>query len=180
MNSYVAETGVENLDKNSRLFRLLLGAGLIAFVMTTPEAPLGWYAVLPLLAIVPIFSALTGWDPIRAFFTHKTTRGWALSFSKPVRVASGVLGIALIGSVYAASFAGISLGLLAILPILGIYPVSAAIAGMDPITALYNLDQPSVTSAIANRQQYRPAFGVIHGNKTNNENQREKSHSKAA
>ena len=137
-NLTTLNTGAENVDKDSRLVRGLLGAGLIAFVMTTPEAPLGWYAILPLLAILPIFTAITGWDPVKAFFQHSIISRHALHISRPVRWLVGAVGVAMIGSVYVASYIGSSLGLLAVLPILGIYPVFAAIAGMDPITALYN------------------------------------------
>jgi len=182
MNSFVAETGVENLDKSSRLFRLLVGAGLIAFVMTTPDAPLGWYAVLPLLAVFPIFSAITGWDPLKALFTHRTTTRWALSFSLPTRLAIGAIGVAMIASVYVAAYVGASLGWLVILPIVGIYPVFAAIAGMDPITALYNLDrglERDMEAVEAPTVIGQPAFGVIKGRKVSQVPQ-EKSHSKAA
>ena len=127
---------VENLPKVSRLFRALFGAGLIAFVLTTPAAPLGWYAILPLIAVYPIFTAITGWDPMKAFFQHPWLTQRALQFTKPVRYTVAAIGVALVGSVYVAAYFNTTLGLLAILPIIGIYPVFAAIAGMDPITAL--------------------------------------------
>ncbi|WP_455212527.1 YgaP family membrane protein [Kaarinaea lacus] len=179
-NLLISETGVENLDKHSRVARGLLGAGLIAFVMTTPEAPLGWYAILPLIAILPIFSAITGWDPVKAFFRHSRINRWALHFSRPLRLLVGAVGVAMIGSVYVASYMGASLGLLTILPILGIYPVFAAIAGMDPITALYNLDRDWVESEEVGQETQSIEFSVIKGRQTTDTEQEKQPHSKAA
>ena len=183
--SYITNSNVENLPKISRVIRGMFGAGLIAFVLTTPAAPLGWYAILPLLAIYPIFTAITGWDPIKAFFQHPWITHRALQFSNPVRYAVGAIGVALIGSVYVASYFGTSLGLLAILPILGIYPVFAAIAGMDPITALYNMDNTSVESKETKTEvvpsQQRPAvFALVSDKKPASPHREKKTHGKAA
>ena len=173
---------VENLDNNSRITRALFGAGLIGFVMTTPVAPLGWYAVLPLIAILPIFSAITGWDPIKAMFQHPMITSWALHFPKTLRYAVGGVGVALISSVYIASYFETTLGLLAVLPIVGIYPVFAAIAGMDPITALYNLESGSVPTPMdeAVGQEKQSALEVINGKKSSAKAELKTQHSKAA
>ena len=164
-------TGVENLDGQARTVRGVVGAGLIAFVMTTPDAPLGWYAVLPLLAILPIFSAITGWDPLKYLLRHAGFSRRALNLSAAVRWLLGAVGVAMIGSVYVAAYLDITLGLLTVLPILGIYPVFAAIAGMDPITALYNLDRDWLDREwtepqTAERQAQPSTFNVIHGTRT--------------
>lgn len=164
-------TGVENLDGQARAVRGVVGAGLIAFVMTTPDAPLGWYAVLPLLAIVPIFSAISGWDPLKHLLRHAGFSRRALNLSASVRWLLGAVGVAMIGSVYVAAYLDITLGLLTVLPILGIYPVFAAIAGMDPITALYNLDWDWLdrerTEPQSTQRKAQPStFNVIHGTRT--------------
>lgn len=44
---------------------LILSFALISITLSM-QGPLGWYAVLPLLAIVPGISALIGWDPVFA------------------------------------------------------------------------------------------------------------------
>ena len=165
------DTGVENLDGQARIVRGVVGIGLIAFVMTTPDAPLGWYAVLPLLAIVPIFSAITGWDLLKHLLRHAGFSRRALNLSAAVRWMLGAVGVAMIGSVYAAAYLDITLGLLTVLPILGIYPVFAAIAGMDPITALYNLDRDWLNGERTEPQTAQRAiqpstFNVIHGSRT--------------
>jgi len=48
-----------------RVSLLVLSLALITVTLSM-QGPLGWYAVLPLLAIVPGISALIGWDPVFA------------------------------------------------------------------------------------------------------------------
>jgi len=182
---HIANTGVENLPNVSRVIRGVVGAGLIAFVLTTPDAPLGWYALMPLLAIYPIFTAIIGWDPVKAFFQHPAVARRGLQLPKPVRFVFGAIGITLIGSVYVAAFSGSTLGLLAILPIIGIYPMFAAMTGLDPITALYNLDTTNIESEETRSEtvtgaQRQVLEVVVRSNRTTAKNREEKAHSKAA
>jgi hypothetical protein len=182
---YFTNTGVENLSNVSRAIRGSIGVGLIAFVMTTLAAPLGWYALLPLLAVYPIFTAIVGWDPAKAFFQNTAVARRGLRLSKPVRLVLGATGASLIGSVYVAAFFGGSLGLLALLPLIGIYPIAAAITGVDLITALYNMDNTLVDvkqpSNIAATSFQRPAvFEVIRGHKAAVKRREEKARTKAA
>ena len=51
--------------KAQRISLLILSIALIAVTLSM-QGPLGWYVVLPLLAIVPGISALIGWDPVFA------------------------------------------------------------------------------------------------------------------
>lgn len=48
-----------------RISLLILSIALIAVTLSM-QGPLGWYVVLPLLAIVPGIGALIGWDPVFA------------------------------------------------------------------------------------------------------------------
>jgi len=73
---------------------------------------------------------------------------------------------------------GASLGVWVVLPIVGIYPMFAAIAGMDPITALLNLDRSWVEPESETQKPQSAVYGVIKGGKTIK--QQEKQHSKAA
>lgn len=52
------------LSNIQRFNRLLAGIVLIAFTLLSNATPLGWLAVLPLLATYPLFSALYGYDPV--------------------------------------------------------------------------------------------------------------------
>ena len=60
MNTY-------KLSNNERINRIGVGAVLIIFTMMTPVAPLGWLAILPLIATLPIFCGLFGYDPVSKF-----------------------------------------------------------------------------------------------------------------
>ena len=57
----------ENLTVSQRLNRILFGAALIIFTMLASATPLGWLAILPLLATYPIFTGVYGFDPVADF-----------------------------------------------------------------------------------------------------------------
>ena len=138
MNSTDRNT-VENLDTTSRVLRAVTGAGLILYTMSVSVTPLGWLAVLPLLAIYPMFTAITGWSPMRALFKVERNNGDS-QFSTTARVSLGVVGAAAIGSVYVVSG---PLGGFAVLPLLGIYPVFLAIIGCEPFSTLTQSESES-------------------------------------
>ena len=52
------------LNTIERTNRVVIGAIMILFTMLTPVAPLGWFAVLPLLGTLPIFAGMYGIDPV--------------------------------------------------------------------------------------------------------------------
>ena len=71
------DNSIVNLGTAGRLARGLIGAVLIGVVMVQTD-PLGWLAILPLIAVYPIFSAITGVDPVRHAVTmvsRKLVRG---------------------------------------------------------------------------------------------------------
>ena len=64
MNTY-------KLNNSERVNRVGVGAMLILFTMLAPTAPLGWVAVLPLIATLPIFCGLFGYDPVSKFVSRE-------------------------------------------------------------------------------------------------------------
>ena len=58
----------ENLDRVGRFGRAVVGAALIAAVMAHPGTYVGWLSVLALVAVYPMFEAITGFSPVRAAF----------------------------------------------------------------------------------------------------------------
>lgn len=60
MNTY-------KLNNNERINRVGVGAALIIFTMLAPVSTLGWLAILPLVATLPIFCGLFGYDPVSKF-----------------------------------------------------------------------------------------------------------------
>jgi hypothetical protein len=55
---------IQTLNPIQRFNRIAFGAVLIGITMATSTTPLGWLAVLPLLAVLPIISGLIGFDPV--------------------------------------------------------------------------------------------------------------------
>jgi hypothetical protein len=131
------QNSITNLTTGSRAARLIIGTTLIAEVLTTSTAPLGALALLPLLAIYPVFTGLTGWDPIKEVCKSESFTRCMLHLPKIARLVIGAIGIAMLGSVFMVSGAP---GWLIVLPLVAVYPIFIAVIGEEPVTALYNLD----------------------------------------
>lgn len=63
----------QELNIHERINRIGLGAVLIVFTMLVPVAPLGWLAILPLIATLPIFAGMFGYDPVSRFVRKEIT-----------------------------------------------------------------------------------------------------------
>lgn len=148
MKTHTTHNTPTNLLPGSRAARLVIGAAFIAEVMTTSQMPLGLLAVLPLLAIYPIFTGLTGWDPLKEVCQSERFAHNMLHLPKLARMVIGAVGVAMLGSVYMVSGAP---GWLIVLPLLAVYPVFVAVMGEEPITALYNLDTGLYQSGTSSR-----------------------------
>ena len=48
----------KNIGSIDRIFRILLGAGLISMAFIGPQTPWGW------IGIIPLSTALLGWCPV--------------------------------------------------------------------------------------------------------------------
>lgn len=66
---YDASPNVGNVDK---IVRYVVGITLIAAIFVS-STPITWIALLPLVAIPVVISAITGWDPIYALFQKLPT-----------------------------------------------------------------------------------------------------------
>ena len=64
MNKYQITT-------TQRVNRCMIGAVLILGTMAAPVAPLGWLAVLPLIATLPVFAGMFGVDPVSKIISHE-------------------------------------------------------------------------------------------------------------
>lgn len=70
-----------NLSKGERILRFGVGMALVTSVLSMSGA-LGWFALLPLLAIYPSLTALTGYDPVVAVMDD-TLSEWSGGDSVP-------------------------------------------------------------------------------------------------
>jgi len=60
-------SNAQNLDAASRIANAVLGTMLIGIVFTRlPGGYLGWFSVLPIVAIYPCLTSVLGYSPIRA------------------------------------------------------------------------------------------------------------------
>ena len=62
---------INELTVMQRVNRVLIGAVMIIATMVAPVTPLGWLALLPLIATYPIFAGMFGYDPLTSFFEYE-------------------------------------------------------------------------------------------------------------
>lgn len=120
-----------DLTPSQRYARAAAALVMLLYPMTTASSPLGIIALLPLIAIYPMFSAVVGWDPVRYVLTGNKYLGISQTVARASLV---VIGTGLIGATMVATVNPV--GGLAILALLGILPMFAAIFGENPFTAL--------------------------------------------
>ena len=120
-----------DLTPAQRYARAAAALVMLIYPMTTVASPLGLVALLPLIAIYPMFSAVVGWDPVRYVLTGNKYLGISQTVARAGLV---IIGTGLIG---ATMFSTVNpLGGLIVLALLGIVPVFVAIFGENPVTAL--------------------------------------------
>ena len=59
----------ENLSTASRVTRVVIAAAFIGSVIMA-SGPIGGLAVLPLLSVYLVFTAMMSWDPVSALFSY--------------------------------------------------------------------------------------------------------------
>lgn len=137
-----------DLTTVERYTRAAAALVLILYPMLTTQAPLGLIAVLPLIAIYPMFTAVVGWDPVRYVLNNSETAGIN---QKVARVGLVIIGTGLIGATMLTTVNPI--GGLAVLALLGILPLFVAIFGENPITALIESSRKAAGQDIDQRQE---------------------------
>jgi hypothetical protein len=153
--------GFTNLTTGERSFRTALGLGLIATVMVA-EGPLGYLALVPLLATYPLMTATLAWDPVYWMLTagNKGARmaddTVLMLFSSPKgdgmihertaeRIERLVVGGALVGVPFVTEG---FLGWQAIFPLLGIYPLMSAALGIDLVDYINSRRKPAPAATV--------------------------------
>jgi hypothetical protein len=121
------DTSTDRLTPTERVARVAIGIGLLSSVAVA-DGPLGWAAILPLLAIYPVLTGVMGIEPARTFFERD---------SVAYRAAQLTVGGTLVGSVFVTSqFAAVPMEVLAIVPLIGVYYVLAGILGRAPLASV--------------------------------------------
>lgn len=136
----MSTTHRHNLDRSQRISRIIVSVTLIGVAVAAPAVTLGWFSVLPLLAIYPLITGVTGWDPVYDLLALDAGDG-RLPFHS--RVEQAITGGALIGSVFlappaaAAQFTALALA--------GVYPALSALIGEDLLQKVSG-NSPSLTA----------------------------------
>ena len=136
----------KNMGDGDRVIRVLIGALLTGYTMGLNIEPLGWFSVLPLLAIPVVMTAIMGWDPLYSlanFSTSKSTSVTTLGFmasnlGKTDTIVRYVVGSAML--VATLLFSPVPIGLVALIPLAAAILILTSIAGWDPIYATFRLD----------------------------------------
>ncbi len=115
------------LNTAARVRRVAIGSIFIGIVMNM-TGPLGYLAVLPLLAIYPILTGLFGEDPIDGLLANWQGGFEGECFRPSSRVALLALGGTAIGAVMLSPE---SVGIRAALALVAVYPIMAGLFGED-------------------------------------------------
>jgi len=121
-----------DLTNTQRYARAAAALIMLGYPMVTAAAPLGIVAILPLLAIYPMFTAVVGWDPVRYVLNDsRQTLGVNQTVARTglVVVGTGLIAATMLTTVN-------PIGGIAILALLGILPIFVAIFGENPFSAL--------------------------------------------
>ncbi len=142
---------LDRLTTAERVARTVVGVALLSTAYIV-SGPMGWGALLPLLAIYPILTGVMGQEPLRFIFT----RG-----SVAYRTAQLAIGGALVGSAFVSSaFAAVPTEVFTLLPLMGVYYVLAGILGQAPLAFMaepVEYDAVSGTGARASATVVTPA-----------------------
>lgn len=118
-------TGTKTLTFIERILRVAVGSAFIGSIFTTAETVLHWQVMLPLLGSYAVVSGITGIGILRSFLDDQPAL---------YRVFQLALSAGLIGTVFIANTA--PLGLMVLLPMVGIYNALAALLGQSPVNAV--------------------------------------------
>ena len=73
----------QNMGPIDKSVRYVVGATLIGVMLIMAPTPVGWFVILPLVAIPVFISAFFGWDPIYALFQKRPTKNFSFFNKKP-------------------------------------------------------------------------------------------------
>lgn len=147
------------LSTSQRVARAGAALVMLFYPMTTAASPLGLIALLPLIAIYPMFSAIVGWDPVR--YVLYGDNDWCISQTVAraglIVIGTGLIGATLLSEAY-------PMGGLVILALVGTLPIFVAILGENPVSALMQSSsgQPQIEQNVDQRQVADPGRVVTY------------------
>ena len=153
------------LTTSARVYRIAIGSLFIGIVMNT-AGPLGYLAVLPLLAIYPILTGLFGEDPLDSLLDN-----WQGGFEgKRFRPSSRVALLVLSGTAIGVLMVSPEIvGIRAALALVAVYSIMAGLFGEDLFrVAFTRKGQPDVHPSVVEIEHLEATvlhhrFGHEHG-----------------
>ncbi|WP_455206862.1 hypothetical protein [Kaarinaea lacus] len=119
-----------------RFTRALLAISMLFYPMLSSALQMDWIAMLPLVAIYPMFTAIVGWDPILFLVEsgeHAGKSSQVRTVARLVLISVGALMI-----VAALIIPAGYIGWYSLLALFGAIPVFIAILGENPVLALHD------------------------------------------
>jgi len=152
----VMEKYTSQISYTNRVNRVVIGAGLIAITMFS-SGPLGYLALLPLLAIYPLATGMIGEDPIDGVITRWFENYDQYTFRPSSRAALLFVGAGAIGMVM---LNPTNLAATGWLTLAAVYPIMAGMFGED-------LVEVTLTGMVTGQfgRQYQttqPVVGISH------------------
>lgn len=123
-----------NISIGERIARALVAISMLFYPMLMSESQMEWIALLPLVAIYPMFTAVVGWDPV--LFIIET--GEQAGRSSQVRMAARIV-LASVGALMIVATLTVPVGRVgwySLSALIGTLPVFIAILGENPLQAL--------------------------------------------
>jgi hypothetical protein len=122
-----------NITLLNRLIRAAVALAMLGSAMYSPANPLDIVALLPLIAIYPMFTAVVGWDPVQFIINTAQSQGRRARVRLAARILLAGISAAMISATLMVSG---ELGWYSLLALAAIVPMFLAILGEDPIEAL--------------------------------------------
>jgi len=123
-----------NISIGERIARAAVAISMLFYPMLMVESQMEWIALLPLVAIYPMFTAVVGWDPILFIIETGEQAGKSRQVRMTARIVLASVGALMIAATLAVPTARI--GLYSLPALFGIWPVFIAILGENPLLAL--------------------------------------------
>ena len=146
-----------NIKTSERMLRAFVAIVMLAYPMAADVAPLDVLALLPLIAIYPMFTAIVGWDPIQFAKDVGEPNGRVISLSAVARIVLVAVGVMMIMTTL--TYPGTFVGWYSLLALFAIVPIMVAILAENPVQILHesrfalsdtcktNAEQPVINEA---------------------------------
>ena len=122
-----------DITPRTRLVRAIAALVMVGYPMVSGGTPIGIFALLPLIAIYPMYTAVVGWDPVKFLMEVAEPKGRSAQLQWAARFVLAMTGVVMIGTTLTISG---EVGWYGLLALFAIVPVFIAIMGENPVDAL--------------------------------------------